>query len=501
MVLLPLIKHLECDAERVAFFINGHSFFYRDLYRRICAIRYYLKNTNIEDSIIGIVLHDNLDTYAAALSLWMDGKAYVPLHALHPMNRNKEIIRQLGLSTIIDSASESAYSGFNVINTGDIRMDDIVFLPIKEVPDSTLAYVLFTSGSTGVPKGVCITRGNLAAFMDSFWKTGISISPEDRCLQCFEMTFDVSIQSFLTALTRGACVYTVPYGQIKYVYAAKLIQEQKITFGALAPSMLAYLRPYFREFDATHMRVCILTAEACPVDLLEDWSRCAVNADLYDFYGPTEATIYCTYYKLSKSGQNLSANGIVSIGKPLANVQAFILDESGSILSTGQKGELCVSGDQITPGYWNSPEKNNASFFYKEIDGVSYRLYHTGDLCYTDIDGNIMYLGRIDQQTKIQGYRVELSEIEFHAREFFHNERRVLAIAVKGEKGVGEIALYIEAHQEESKELLTYLRTRMPGYMIPSIIVYKPIFPLNDSDKIDRAKLKSELELIWNDKK
>ena len=308
-------------------------------------------------------------------------------------------------------------------------------------------------------------------------------------MQVFDLTFDVSVQSYLVALTRGACVYTVPYGQVKYLYAASLIQEQQITFGAMAPSMLTYLRPYFDEFDASSMKACILTAEACPVDLMEAWYKCAKDTEIYDFYGPTEATIYCTYYKLTRGGNNLSLNGIISIGKPLANVQAIIIRDDGSLVEGQEKGELCVAGDQVTPGYWKNDEKNASSFFFR--DGVRY--YHTGDLCYWHESGNIMYSGRIDQQAKIQGFRVELGEIEHHARTFYQNERRVIAIAFQNAQNLTEIALFVEAQEEDSKELITYLRSKMPSYMIPSRIVYEPNFPLNKSEKVDRNALKLRL--------
>lgn len=480
----------ECNTQN-AFYIDGQYHKYHQFAQRISAIREQIRDMQSAEQIFALAIHDDLDTYASIFALWMEGKAYVPLHPNQPLERNLNIIDQVGLSNVLDSSNISVFEGqsLNVMHTSQYEYTTDYLDNWVETNDDALAYILFTSGSTGVPKGVQITRGNVAAFMDSFWETGINITEEDRCLQVFDLTFDVSVQSYLVALTRGACVYTVPYGQVKYLYAASLIQEHKITFGAMAPSMLTYLRPYFEEFDATSMRTTILTAEACPIDLMEDWYKCAKNTEIYDFYGPTEATIYCTYYKLTRGGNNLSLNGIISIGKPLTNVQAIIIREDGSLVDGQEKGELCIAGDQVTPGYWNNIEKNESSFFMH--DGLRY--YHSGDLCYWEETGDIMYSGRIDQQAKIQGFRVELGEIEHHAREFYNKEYRVVAIAFDNAQKFTEIALFIESAEQDAQALLTYLRSKMPHYMIPSRIIYEPNFPLNKSEKIDRNTLKSKL--------
>lgn len=487
-----IIESINKREDSTSFFIEGLYFTYRQLGERISAIRKQIHALNTSEQIFALAIHDDLDTYASIFALWMEGKAYVPLHPNQPLERNLNIIEQVGLSNVLDSAEQSVFENqsIHVMHTNQYVYTDDYLDDCVETSDEELAYILFTSGSTGVPKGVQITRGNVSAFMDSLWKTGIEITADDRCLQVFDLTFDVSVQSYLVALTRGACVYTVPYGQVKYIYAASLIQEHKITFGAMAPSMLTYLRPYFDEFDATSMKTTILTAEACPVDLMEEWYKCAKNTEIYDFYGPTEATIYCTYYKLTRGGENLSQNGIISIGIPMENVQAIIIRENGELVEGQEKGELCVAGEQVTPGYWMNEEKNISSFFEK--DGVRY--YHTGDLCYWDETGNILYCGRIDQQAKIQGFRVELGEIEFHARAFYNKEYRVVAIAFDNVQGLTEIALFVESCELDTAKLLEYLRGKMPHYMIPSRIIYLPQFPLNKSEKIDRNQLKNTLK-------
>lgn len=460
-VLKPINHSINAFAFKKAFFIGGEYFTYKQFGEAIEIQRKIVKNQ--KESVVPLEIRDDLETYAAIFACWMENKAYVPLNPNQPKERNREIMTQI--STV-----------------NNVEFED------------SLAYVLFTSGSTGVPKGVAISRMNLGAFMDSFWKTGIWIDENDRCLQCFDLTFDVSVQSFLVALTRGACVYTVPYGQVKYLQVAALIHEQHITFGAMAPSMLTYLRPYFDELDASDFRTCILTAEACPVDLIEDWLKCAKNVEVYDFYGPTEATVYCTCYKCVRGEVNLSVNGIVSIGKPLANVETVIVDDAGEVLmECGVKGELCVAGGQVTQGYWNNEAKNASAFSEILVDGTLKRFYHTGDLCYWDMSGNLMYVGRIDQQVKIQGFRVELSEIEHQARSFYGGEIRVAAVAFENRSRLTEIALFVEGESDSMEKLKAYLREKMPAYMMPSRIICVDVFPLNNNDKIDRNKLLSQL--------
>ena len=460
IVLEPIRRSMTDHADRDAFFIAGQTYSYRQFGTSVAHMREQMCQT--QDGICALEIRDDLETYATIVALWMEGKAFVPLNPNHPKERNERIIN------LLESNEHNRYK-------------------------DPLAYVLFTSGSTGVPKGVAISRNNVAAFMDSFWKTGIRVAEEDRCLQCFDLTFDVAIQSFLVALTRGACVCTVPYGQVKYLQVASLIHMHHVTFAAMAPSMLSYLRPYFPEMDASSLKTCILTAEACPVDLIDAWFECAKNAKIYDFYGPTEATVYCTYYPCAH-GRNLATHGIVSIGKPLAHVLAVIIGEDGKErCDAGQKGELCLSGAQITQGYWEKPEKNKSAFFEMEKNGVSHRFYRTGDLCYWDVSGNLMYEGRIDHQAKIQGFRVELGEIEYHARTFYDAQYRVAAVAFQNEQQVTEIALFVEKGEEPTDSLLKYLREKMPPYMIPGRIVFLPAFPMNSNEKIDRAKLKDSL--------
>ena len=492
-LLWEIINHCTDNASRNAFCIDEELYTYQQFGQCISKIRSQLTSTHYSNTKVGLVINDDLETYASIIALWLEGDCYVPLHPNWPLERCLDICEQVELDLILDSSEETRYENVRVVNTSSLQYENDCLMPKEGVPDEELAYILFTSGSTGKPKGVMMMRKNVASFMDSFWKTGIKITEEDRCLQCFDLTFDVSVQGYLVPLAKGACCYTVPHGQIKYIYASGLIEDHQLTFGAMAPSMLRYLKPYFDEIDATSLKTCILTAEACPLNLMEDWYNCATNTELYDFYGPTECTVYCTCYKLTKGGDNKTLNGIISIGKPLANYTALIIDESGNECAVGEKGELCIAGDQVTKGYWKNEEKNASSFFNREINGVNMRFYHTGDLCYMDADGDIMYSGRLDHQAKIQGFRVEMGEIEWHAREFM-GEKDVVCMAFDNKEGITEIAMFIESEQFNPDELIAYMRTKMPSYMIPTRLHFVPVFPLNANDKTDKVKLKEMID-------
>lgn len=487
-ILHPFIEVVKNYGDKNAFYIAEKFYTYNEFASHISKIRKALKSSNHKSKNIGLVANDDIETYASIFSIWFEGFAYVPLHPQQPVERNLEIISQAEIDLVICSGDYNLFSNVQTIISSGLKFEELNLVP-ESIPDDALAYILFTSGSTGKPKGVPIMRGNIGAFMRSFSEVGFKINHADRCLQCFDLTFDVSVQSYLIPLTNGACTYTIPHDQIKYSYVYGLLEDHQLTFGAMAPSMIRYLRPYFEEINVPSMRYNILTAEASPLDLVTEWSKCIPNSEIYDFYGPTEATIYCTYYKINKKGINKHLNGMLSIGKAMSGLTAIIIDEDGNIQGSNQKGQLCISGDQLTPGYWKYPDKTAESFFEKEWEGTIKRFYKTGDSCFIDNEGDIMYAGRLDYQVKIQGFRIELSEIEYHTRECLQGQNAV-AVAFENKTGNTEIALFVEDEKSDSIALLVYLKSKMPSYMIPNKIYYNKKFPLNSNGKTDRNMLK-----------
>jgi D-alanine--poly(phosphoribitol) ligase subunit 1 len=491
---LNLAESINQHKERNAFYINDVSYSYNDFAKSISRIRHSIKQlTKNDEKNIGLIINDDIETYAGIVALWFEGKAYIPLNPESPKDRNYKIINQAGLTTIIDSSAKVIYPEFQIIESG--KLDDAgINLNPEKVHGNELAYIFFTSGTTGEPKGVPITRNNVSGFINAFWKLGFDINETDRILQMFELTFDLSVMSYLVPLLKGASVYTIPKGKIKYNYIFELMDEHNLTASLMVPSILHYLRPYFDEINSPSMRYSLFCGEALPLDVTEEWSNCLPNAEISNVYGPTENTIFCTSYLYNRNGKNKEYNGILSIGKPMFGVETIIVNENNQLLPPGEKGELCLAGELLTPGYWKNDEKNKEAFFLTDYKGKATRFYRTGDLCVEDTEGDIMYLGRIDFQTKIQGFRVELSEVEFHAKVNL-GKINAVAIAFTNKIGNTEIGLAIESTDFDTTALMDYLKMKMPAYMIPTQIIFEQAFPLNTNGKTDRKELKKKFKV------
>ncbi len=476
------------NCERNAFVFNSIAYSYLHFAKTISKIREAINtNTSESEKILGLVANDDIETYSAIIALWLEGKAYVPIEPNMPKDRNDNIIQQAFVKTIIDSSYEPLIKNTKLILSKKLPETAINLTP-KEVSNEELVYILFTSGTTGQPKGVPITRANLTGFVTAFDSLGLDINEDDRCLQMFELTFDLSVMSYLIPILKGACIYTIPKEAIKYSYIYELMENKKITVALMVPSILQYLRPYFKEIDLPDMKYNLFCGEALSLDVTEEWAKCLPNSKILNVYGPTEDTIFCTHFTYSKIASNKSYNGLVSIGKAMNGSVTIIIDENNQVLPAGNTGQLCLGGIQLTPGYWNNPEKNKEAFFYTNYNGKQVRFYKTGDLCKLDKEEDILYIGRLDNQVKVQGFRVELSEIEFHVKSFLETVN-VVATASMDTLGNTEIGLLIESKEFDTTALKNYMKTKMPAYMMPRVIIFEEVFPLNSNGKTDRNKL------------
>jgi len=478
--------------DRPAFMIDGKYFSYAEFAQSLSAVRVALSlHCGGHRGNIGILALDDLETYAAVFGTMFSGRTFVPINPSLPPDRNASIITQAGINTILSSSKDIDIPDseeLTVIYTRSLPTVE-VDLSLPEIRPIDIAYILFTSGSTGVPKGVPISHRNLSSFVDAFFECTCELNERDRVLQMFELTFDFSIASYMTPLAKGACVCTVPREVIKYTHVYDLLENHDITIAPMVPSILSYLRPYFEEIHLPKLRHSYFCGEALYSDVAKEWSKCVPNALIQNFYGPTEVTVFSLVYNCSDDwSEDKAPNGIVSIGKPMSNIAVILVDENLEPVLDGQRGELCLAGPQVTPGYWENAEKNAESFFDCSSKNGSMRYYRTGDLAFRDEDGDFHFCGRVDFQVQVQGYRVELSEIEYHARQAAP-KRNLCAVAFQNRIGNTQIHLFVEGVEERLERIADHIRSKLPSYMVPSVVTFVPALPLNQNGKMDRITL------------
>ncbi|MHA7057494.1 AMP-binding protein [Aquimarina sp. M1] len=486
-----LQKSIEKNSANNVLCTNGTFYTYKELAEEISKIRTAIADT-VEDSekLIGLVTNDDIQTYASMIALWLEGKAYVPVNPEVPLERNSKVFELTEAKYVIDSSESSIYKDYKVIASKNLPNTEINLVP-KELFGDQLAYILFTSGTTGLPKGVPITFDNLQALVDAIdAEPTFNLIPSDRCLQMFELTFDFSVVTYLFPLLSGSCMYTIPKGAIKYFYIFKLINEEKLTVLTMVPSIINYLRPYFREIKAPDVRYCSFGGGALHKDIAKEWSDCIPNCKIFNYYGPTEFTVYSGFYPYHKETDAKSHNGIIAIGTPHKDTLYLVVNEKNEEVAIGETGELCLGGPQITPGYWKNEERNAQSFFIKEENGTKVRYYKTGDLCVKDEEGDFLYVGRADFQVKIRGYRVELAEIEFHAKSKSDKKVNMVALDITNKLGNAELGLAIESDEFDTAYIFDHMKTVMPNYMIPMHVRFIKEFPHSINGKIDRKELK-----------
>ena len=287
------------------------------------------------------------------------------------------------------------------------------------VAPSQLAYLMFTSGSTGRPKGVGVSQVNAATCIHLFGER-YGLGPGDTCSQNFELTFDLSVFDMFVCWTRGACLCVPPEAQRKA--PGKFYRERGLTLWFSVPSLGAFMERLgqLKARPFPDLKWILFCGERLPISVAMTWQRAMPQAQVENLYGPTEVTIACTVHTMGDSASENAVNGSVPIGWPLEGHHVAILDGDGQIVPRDEQGELCVGGPQVTPGYWNDPEKTQARYFEASPEGLLgsadqgplVRWYRTGDLVRMDADGQLQHLGRLDDQVKLGGFRVELGEVE-----------------------------------------------------------------------------------------
>ncbi len=485
-----LEKSIRKNPDQHAFCIRDVFYTYAEFAQVISNLRQTINATIPEDEkIVGVLANDDLETYGTLIALWLEGKAYLPINPGAPISHNSSVLSKAQVTTIVSSTSMEAYTGYSALDSTKQWHTQTDLTP-NRYSSKNLAYILFTSGTTGQPKGVPITHENITAFVRAFNEMDIDVSSNDRCLQMFDLSFDLSVFSYLIPLLNGACIYTVPTDEVKYAYVYKLLEEQRLTITMMVPSVMNFLLPFLRKKVFPELRYSLFCGEALTEDKANQWSNCSPNAAVFNVYGPTEGTVFCSHYLYNKQGENKSQNGVLSIGKPFGETRFVLIDENDEELAGEGVGELCLEGVQLTAGYWKEKEITTASFL--QLPGHSHRYYRTGDLCKKDLDGHYFYMGRKDHQVKIEGFRVELSAIEHHMVSY-DNRYNMVVIAKENRFGNNELIAVIEAKPFDLDNLWEHLTKTLPKYMIPSQIKFINQIPLSVNGKIDRKQLSTDI--------
>lgn len=486
--------------DRPALVARGEIRTYAELGRSVAGILRLIRSRGLARAErIGIVTGDDCQTYAAILAILANGSAYVPLNRKSPVARNLAVIDEACPDAILYSEPDQLTDALESSGDGSIATigvhaatagDDEI--PSAELAsEMSLAYVFFTSGSTGKPKGVPISHSNLNQFMSVMLDSGMyDFGPDDRFLQMFELTFDLSVMSFFVPLSVGACCCVVPESRVGYVTTLKVLRDERVTVALMVPSLLVYLEQFLAGLSLPELRMSLFCGEALPESVTEKWQTAAPDSLIENVYGPTEATIFCLRYPWSAEASPAAAvNGLVPIGAPFPGMDLALLDADGDLVTArGEKGELLLMGEQVTSGYWRNPARTAEAFVQIDRAGQSRRAYRTGDLCLVDERGDYVYCGRLDGQVKIDGHRVELGEIEHHLRELLG--RSGLAVVNVADGLRQELAVFIEQPHIDWSELAGRLKERVPEYMLPKHVRVVERLPLNLNGKVDRPVLR-----------
>jgi amino acid adenylation domain-containing protein len=361
-------------------------------------------------------------------------------------------------------------------------------VPVTPPDDrDAIAYLLFTSGSTGVPKGVKVAHRNVTAFV-SYMAELYGITEHDRFSQMFQLTFDLSVFDMFVCWERGACLCCPTAKGL--MNPGRFITDIEPTIWFSVPSTVAFMRHLGKLKPGAYpsLRWSLFCGEPLPLTSAEAWAQAAPNSIIENLYGPTELTIACTRYRYSpQTASAHSEQGIVPIGDPYPGMAALVVDDGLREVEPGETGELLMRGPQMSLGYLDDPEKTAIAFVVPA--GQTDVHYRTGDRVRRPKDERPMtHLGRLDFQVKVLGHRVELGEIEAVIRE----ESGLPGVVAVGwpvtESGFGGIEAFVEGDIDVA-QLRTRVATRLPDYMTPRRVHAMARLPRNSSDKVDRQAL------------
>ncbi len=516
------LHSVEKYPEREALHVERHSYTYRELFEISSSFAAALDDHAIADGpkLTGIFASRTRTAIAGVIATLLRGFAYVPLNPKHPKERTEFILRQTECRTIIVDKGfcgqiDKILEGFEhklvillpdlediadmknkfpqhtILGAKDLTRG-ISFAP-RVAPIDSIAYIMFTSGSTGLPKGVMVSHGNLLPLLD-FFVERYDMRPNDRMSIVSPLTFDPSVFQLFLPWERGGCACCP--SEKALLNPGKYIRDQQLTIWNCVPVMVLFMKRLgaLKRGSYPSLRLSIFAGEPLLEEVVTSWADAAPRSEIDNLYGPTELTINCTYYRWDREkSPGECYRGIVSIGYPNPGMTVLVCDENLKEVPEGEIGELLMAGPQVTLGYLKDPEKTKESFIVPP--GMGKRFYRTGDLVRRPFAGEpLHFIGRNDSQIKILGQRVELGEIEAILR----RESGIDEVVALGwpltAGGPSGIEVFVERQDLDVKELRRRIAAKLPEHMVPTQFHQISKIPLNDNGKYDRRALQKILE-------
>jgi amino acid adenylation domain-containing protein len=453
---------------------------YRELNERANKLAHHLRRLCTgPESLVGVCLERSAEAVVAILGILKAGVGYLPLASNQPADRLSFMLADARVKVLL--TQEHLNNECSAIEKESAEN------PQSNVLADNPAYLIYTSGSTGTPKGVLVSHRNLVH--STFARFRYYQERLDSFLLLPPFAFDSSVAGLFWTLCRGGML-VIPGEDLHQdpAYLAELIERHSVSHLLGLPALYELILREARPTQLTSLWTVIVAGEPCPAELVQHHAETLPHAALFNEYGPTEATVWTSVYRFVPS---VPFCGSVSIGRPVANTQIYVLDSQLQPVPIGVTGEVYIGGDGVARGYLNHSDQTAERFVPNAFSAKpGARFYRTGDLARFLADGNIEYIGRNDFQVKIRGYRIELSEIELALAQ--HPDVREAVVLAKTNERLTAYVVLKEISSASTKQLKDFLKERLPEYMLPTSFVVLDALPLTTTGKVDRNALPTD---------